>query len=317
MKVSVLGAGGVGLGLASCLAEAGVSLHLQLRRPEAADTLRRRGLRRFGVLGEAFVPPARFAVASEPDPFAASAPDFVLVCTKNTDRDAAAEVLARAWPHWPGPPAVVLCLNGWGAAERFARAIPPEHVFNAVVTTGFRRRAPTEVEVTVHGDALRMGSLFGASHERIAPLCEALSKGGLPSEPTPRMEAELWAKLLYNCALNPLAALLDVPYGFLGEGAGTRHILEAVVAEVFAVIEATGRSTKWPSADAYLDFFFRELLPATRGHESSMLQDLRAGRATEIDALSGAVVQLGRAASVPTPVNEALATLVRARHPRP
>lgn len=294
-----------------------MSLHLQVRRPEAADTLRRHGLRRTGILGGAFAPPGSFGVTHRPGPLADFAPDCVLVCTKNTDRDTAIEALAGAWPHWPDAPAVVLCLNGWGAAERFARSLPRQHVFNATVTTGFRSGRPGEVEVTVHGDAVRMGSLFGASPERLAPLCEALWRGGLPSTPSPRMEAELWAKLLYNCALNPLAALLEVPYGALGEDPGARHVLEAVVAEVFAVMAAAGHATKWRSADDYLAFFFQELLPATRGHESSMLQDLRAGRPTEIDALNGAVVRLGREASVPTPVNAALATLVRSRHPSP
>jgi 2-dehydropantoate 2-reductase len=209
----------------------------------------------------------------------------------------------------------VLCLNGWGGAERFAQGLPQDRIFNASVTTGFQRHGWTRVEITVHGDDIHVGSLFGASARELAPLCDAISKGGIPCSVSTAMEADLWAKLLYNCALNPLAALLGVPYGALGENPESRAILEAVVREIFALLDATGRTTRWVSADSYLDFFFGQLLPPTRGHESSMLQDLRAGRPTEIDALNGAIAVLGRAAGVATPVNDALATLVKAKHP--
>jgi 2-dehydropantoate 2-reductase len=312
----VVGAGAVGLGLSSCLLAAGVELQLQLRRREAAEALRRDGLRRTGLFGDSLASPGSFAVSTDDAQLAAFDPDAVLVCTKATDREGVASWLGALWPSLRSRPAVVLCLNGWGHAERFAQALPEDRIFNATVTTGFRRRGWSEVEVTVHGDDLHMGSLFGAATEAVEPLCDRLTRGGLPSSVSGNMAAEIWAKLLYNCALNPLAALLGVPYGALGEQAGSREILCAVVRELFAVLEASGHATRWAGADDYLAYFFGELLPATRSHESSMLQDLRAGRETEIEALSGAVVALGRRFSVATPVNAALATLVRSLHPR-
>jgi 2-dehydropantoate 2-reductase len=85
-----------------------------------------------------------------------------------------------------------------------------------------------------------------------------------------------------------------------------------VVREIFEVLAKAGLATHWDSADAYLELFHTQLLPATRQHESSMLQDLRAGRRSEIDALCGAVVELAAAAGIEAPVNAALATLIRA-----
>ena len=73
-----------------------------------------------------------------------------------------------------------------------------------------------------------------------------------------------------------------------------------------------GLQTHWASAESYLEVFYRDLLPPTAGHESSMLQDLRAGRPTEIDALSGAVTRLGRELGVATPINAALVALIHA-----
>ena len=217
MKVAVFGGGAVGLGLASCLLAAAERVHLHVRRAEVAERLSSHGLRRTGLFGDAIAAPDSFEVATELAALAAFDPDFVLVCTKNPERAEAARELGQIWPRLPAEPAVVTCLNGWGGAEELARRIPQDRVFSATVTTGFRRVDANHVEVTVHGDDVRMGSLFGGPQSQLAPLCSALTKGGLPSTLTDDMQSELWAKLLYNCALNPLAALLGVPYGAVGE----------------------------------------------------------------------------------------------------
>ena len=300
----------MGLGLSSCLLKAGATLHLHVRSLEARDALRAEGLTRTGIFGELRAPAGSFTVSADPGDLVAASPELVLVCTKATSRDEVADTLAALWPDLASP-IVVSCANGWGSAERLAVGIPKARIFNATVTTGFRREGPTRVEVTVHGDTMHVGSRFGASASEIEPLCTTLTEGGIPCEPSEQMDEDLWAKLLYNCALNPLAALLGVPYGALAESPERRAILEAVVREIFAVLEASGRRTHWPDADAYLAFFFADLLPPTRSHESSMLQDLRAGRPTEIDALCGAISQLGRESGVAVPVNDALAMLVR------
>ena len=76
-------------------------------------------------------------------------------------------------------------------------------------------------------------------------------------------------------------------------------------------MEAAGYESHWPDAETYLDDFYGRLLPPTAQHESSTLQDLRAGKRTEIDALTGAVVRLGEAHGVPVPVNRTLLAQVR------
>jgi 2-dehydropantoate 2-reductase len=313
LKVAVFGGGAVGLGLSSCLLASGAALHVHVRDPATRDALRRDGLVRTGLFGEFRGRPGTFGVSTELAALAESAPDWILVCTKQTAREAVSRTLGELWPKLASP-GVVLCGNGFGSAEHFATRLPPERIFNATVTTGFALRARTRVEITVHGDRIHVGSLFGASPAEVAPLCAAIAAGGIPCEPSASIEQDLFAKLLYNCALNPLAALLGVPYGALAEAPETRAILEAVVREIFAVLAACGRRTHWSTAEEYLAVFREELLPATRSHESSMLQDLRAGRPTEIDALCGAVAELAREAGVAAPVNDALATLVRALH---
>jgi 2-dehydropantoate 2-reductase len=131
------------------------------------------------------------------------------------------------------------------------------------------------------------------------------------------MRGVLWAKMLYNCALNPLGAIAGRSYGELVDEPTTRALLEEVIREIFMVLNAAGVEVAWPDAAAYLDTFYSELIPPTAAHESSMLQDLRAHKPTEIDALCGAVERLGSEHGVATPVVSALAALVRVAESHP
>ncbi len=130
------------------------------------------------------------------------------------------------------------------------------------------------------------------------------------------MRAVLWEKMLYNCALNPIGALTGRRYGQLTDAPATRRLVDGVIREIFAVLEAAEISVGWPDAGAYVRHFHADLIPPTARHESSMLQDLRAGRRTEIEALCGAVERLGREVEVATPVVSSLAALVRAAEHR-
>jgi 2-dehydropantoate 2-reductase len=312
MQVAIIGAGAVGLALGSCLAAAGERPRLVVRDEAAAALLEGEGLGRSGLFGRHRAEAGAVGVCRSIAELARDPVDLVLVCVKSHHSEAVAEAVAAIWPELRGEPCVVLCQNGWGNAERFAKRLPRERIYNARVITGFRRTAPNHVEVTVHADAIHIGSLFGAGLAPIEPLCHAIREGGIPCAPTHEIARDLWAKVLYNGLLNPLGALVGVPYGALGEREETRALMGAIALEIFAVMESAGYETHWPSAEAYLDTFYSELLPATALHESSMLQDLRAGRRTEIDSLSGAVAELAARHDVVAPVNSALATLIRA-----
>lgn len=84
-----------------------------------------------------------------------------------------------------------------------------------------------------------------------------------------------------------------------------------VVAEVFEVIEAAGYSTHWPSAADYLEVFYETVVPLAAKHCSSTLQDIQAGKRTEIDALNGAVIRLARDNGIAVPCNDMLYNMIR------
>jgi len=313
LNVVVIGAGSVGLALAATLGQVGACVRVLTRSRDAAAAMRREGILRTGLFGDARLDASQLRVETDVDSLRGSAPDFILVCTKTTESRSVARALSSIWRDLASEPRVVLFQNGWGNSEVFAEHLPAPDVFCTSILVGFQRENLRSAAVTVHAKAIQVGSLFGASETAVAELAAAITRGGIPCEATPHVGRELWAKMLYNCALNPLGALLRVSYGALADSAHTRAVMDQVVGEVFAVMEACGHSTFWKTAADYLDSFYGEILPPTRAHESSMLQDLRAGRRTEIDALSGAIVRLGREHGISTPANDALATLIRAQ----
>lgn len=321
MKIAIWGAGAVGLGLASTLARPRERLQILGRNAETLADLEAHGIRRTGLFGEVHVPPAQLEIMSSTPALAEDPPDWLLVCTKAFSSTEIARALEPIANQLTTRTRLLLCQNGWGNEIAFLHFWPRERLFHARIITGFQRRSPHEVEITAHASPIALGSLFGitqdsreGSLERLARRC---SQGGIPTETTDDMCGVLWAKMLYNCALNPLSAIAGRRYGELVDDPTTAALLEEVVREIFIVLAAAGVEVAWPNAAAYLETFYSQLIPPTAAHESSMLQDLRAGRPTEIEALCGAVERLGSEHHVATPVVSALAALVRVAEHRP
>ena len=138
----------------------------------------------------------------------------------------------------------------------------------------------------------------------------------MPSVAVPDVYQSLFAKLLYNCALNPLGAILGVPYGALAESEETCAIMDEVIEETCAVIAAMGGTTDWSDAAAYRKIFYGRLVPATANHRPSMLQDIENHKPTEVEAMVGYVVAQGRKYGVATPCCDFLTALVRFKERR-
>jgi 2-dehydropantoate 2-reductase len=328
MKALIYGGGAVGLGIASCLILSGAKVDI-IAREGTVSALRRGGLERTGIFGSVEVGPERFEAFASLDELLRLGGrrlqdgglnldgefgydcDYVLVCTKSHGSPAAAADLSRHREILGDGGKIVLFQNGWGNAEIFAEHFPKDQIYSARVITGFSRPEKNVVEVTVHADSIHLGSLFASDLAPMAPLAEAITTGGIPAEVVPDVGEDLWAKMLYNCALNPLGAIFGVPYGDLAEVSASREIMEALIGEIFAVMKAAGYRTHWSTPDEYRAVFYERLLPPTARHVSSTLQDIRAKKSTEIEALSGAVVRLGEEVGVPTPTNATLYRMVK------
>ena len=184
-------------------------------------------------------------------------------------------------------------------------------VYNARVITGFQRHQPNEVDVTVHAEAIHIGSLFGASVRAVEDLAESINAGDIPCRTTQEIGRDIWAKMLYNCALNPVGAVLDVTYGELARHKSSRMFMDGIIEEVFSIMTRAGYETHWDSAKDFLDVFYGKLVPDTAEHKSSMLQDIAAKKRTEIDALNGAVIGLAERLATPVPYNSIAYNLVK------
>jgi len=313
MKTLIYGGGAVGLGVASCLLHSGVHVDI-IARESTVSALRELGLKRTGIFGEFHIIPERFGSYSSLEEISdlSSGPyDYILVCTKSNDSQQTAEDIYAHYQFSGDKGKIVLFQNGWGNAEKFVSLFPPDRIYNARVITGFCRPHKNEVEVTVHADAIHLGSLFGNDISILEPLCRSIDQGGIPCEVVEEVAKDLWAKMLYNCALNPLGAIFNVPYGVLGKWPYSREIMEETIREIFRIMELHGYRTHWDTAEEYIDIFYEKLLPPTEGHESSTLQDIRARKRTEIDALSGAVVELAKKAGVNATYNNMLYNMVK------
>ena len=298
------------MGLASCLLKNGQQVDL-VGREETVTALQHNGLQRTGLFGEFTAAPESFGAYSSLSELPQTDYDFILVCTKSFDTRTSAEQIA-AIPFWNNASTpIVLCQNGWGNAEIFAEQFPKARIKSGRVITGFRRPQKHQVDITVHADAIHLGSLFDDDVSGLETLSAAIDAGGIPCEVTATISKDLWAKMLYNCMLNGLSTVFDVPYGLLGESPHTRELMENIAQEVYAVMTAAGYATHWASAEDYIDTFYKHQLPPTYNHEPSMLQDIRAGKRTEIDALNGAVVQLGQQHGVATPTNTTLTRMIQ------
>ncbi len=308
MRVLVVGAGAVGSVLGGFLARSGHDITL-LGRAWHLDAVRHEGLRISGLWGEHRV--TKLSLAVRPEDVAAEPTfDWIFVCVKSHQTAGAVAQLSA----WLGPKTLVCAFqNGLGNYELLLQVVPGERLALGRVIFGAELE-PGHVRVTVSADEVLIGSPDARfPGERSAALAAEFQESGVPALATVTIFTALWAKMLYNCALNGLSALLEAPYGKLLEQPAAKRLMGAVIEEAYRVAAGRGIRLEPSDAGAYLAMLFTRLIPDTAGHDSSMLQDLRRGRVTEIESLNGAIVRLGREVGVPTPVNALVARLVHAK----
>ncbi len=307
MHFLIFGAGALGQALGCLLAVAGHTVDLVLRR-RFIDGIRNTGLRVSGIFGDFAATPAMLGLIEDISGLTGDY-DYVLITTKAYDTAAAVAAVASL----PGCRCPVVSMqNGCGNVEQMIRAFGADRCLGGRVITGFEIAAPGHIRITVSADAIHLGAAVGGA---VPPAAEALAaavdRAGLPCVAVSDIHQDLYAKLVYNCALNPLGAILGVHYGALAEDEETRAIMDKVIDETFAVIRAIGGRMPWPDAESYKKVFYQQLVPITYDHRPSMLQDLENNKPTEVEALVGFVSAKGRTVAVPTPACDLLAGLVR------
>jgi 2-dehydropantoate 2-reductase len=308
MKVLVVGLGAVGTVVSCFLKEHGNRV-AGLDLPLVTETISRQGVRVTGIWGDH---------AAQLDELATSAEqirdrdfDLIIVTVKSFDTE---QVLAQIAGLAGGDTYVFLAQNGYGNYEAAARSVPEEKIILGRVIFGAETLGPGSSAVTVSADDLVLGSPKNLiDHRILEEFAMMIDRSGIPAQASERVMEYVWGKIIYNLALNSLGAILEVNYGTLAKLEDSRALMNSMIRETFAVLQAIGQQTLWPDADAFIQDFYNRLVPSTAAHHASMLQDIRRGRKTEIDALNGAIVNLGRQYGIATPVNQVVAALVRAK----
>jgi len=307
VKIAIVGCGAIGGYVGAKLALAGEAVTF-IARGATLDALRTRGLTLQLADGTTHV---IREVSATADYAGAGAQDLVILAVKAHQLEA----VARQVPELFGPDTVVVTMqNGipyWyfhrhggplaGSIVRsvdpngtLARFIPAERVLGCVVYPATELLSPGEVR-HVEGERFPIGELDGSRSARAQRVSDCFTRAGFKAPVLEDIRAEIWLKLWGNLCFNPISALTRATLEDICQFPPTRELAATMMGEAQAIAEKLGIRFRVSIE--------RRIAGAEKvgHHRTSMLQDVEAGRAPELDALLGSVVELGRLTQTATP----------------
>lgn len=292
-RVSLIGLGAVGSVLATRLQE-----ELGCRFTVIADARRRETLRREGIVFNGVRYDFAFAEPTEP-------PDLILVATKATALTEATEAITP----YTGPRTSILSLlNGLDSERVLAERFGPERVLYSFFMGHPSLREGNRI---VHDGAFCVH--FGEADnrivsERVQRISRLFDRTGIPYEIPTDMSAALWQKFVINIGCNQTTALLRRPYGHLQTNGRALALAVDLMQEAAAVAERLHIA----GAEQLVDRAVEAIRSMNPEGKSSMLQDVEAGRPTEIDSLAGTLCRLAAEQGIPVPYNAAALQILSA-----
>jgi len=182
---------------------------------------------------------------------------------------------------------------------RIAAAIGSDRIIGSVVYPAAELVAPGVVRV-IEGNRFTLGEIDGSRSERIEALSQAMMRAGFKAPVSRDIRGEIWLKLWGNLSFNPISALTHATLEDICTFAPSRTLAANMMREAQTVAEKLGVVFKI-SLDKRIAG-----AQAVGAHKTSMLQDVEHGRAIELNALVGSVVELGRITETPTPTIDAI-----------
>lgn len=311
MNILVIGAGAVGIGLAASVLSQSADVSIYARG-ETAMAIRENGIKRTGLFEHYSFSKDELTVYDDYAQIPENEFDYVFITSKTTANDDISKRLNENRQILKDDFKIIIFQNGFGNDEPYLRFFDKKEVFSARVITGFTRPERHISEVTVYTEPILIGSLQKEDPSELQEIVDMITASGINCELTDEVDKYLWAKMLYNCALNPLGAILDVNYGKLTENEYTIDLMNSIIDEIFEVINASGYSTLWDTTDDYKDLFYSKLVPDTYNHYSSTHQDIQRKIRTEIDSLTGRVIALGDENNIDVGTNRIIYKLIKA-----
>jgi len=317
MRICIYGAGAIGGLIGARLAQAGEDVTLIARGAHLA-AMREKGLRLLAEGEEATHRPRTAANAAE-----AGEQDYVIVALKAS---AVAGVVDAMQPLLGPSTAVVMAVNGlpwwyfhglqgpWrdrrlkslDPDDKQWQGIGPDRVIGCVV---YPAAEVVEAGVIRHisGDRFSLGEPDGSRSPRVEALSKAFIRAGFKAPVKTDIRTEIWVKLWGNVAFNPISALTGGTLRQICTDPTTRALARRIMGEAEAIAAEFGITMP-------IDVERRIDGAAGVGeHKTSMLQDFERGRPIELDAIVGAVAELGRLVDLPTPAIDTVFALTRQR----
>ncbi|MBI1395014.1 MAG: 2-dehydropantoate 2-reductase [Betaproteobacteria bacterium] len=312
MRVAVVGAGAIGGYLGARLALAGEEVSF-IARGRNLEAIRGAGLKLVAEDGAEQVANGVLAVEN---PAEAGTQDAVLLTVKAHQVAALAPSLASLchedtvivtmqngipWWYFHGLPGEFAGRSVASADPdgTIAAHIDPARVIGSVVYPAAELVAPGVVQI-VEGNRFSLGELDGRTTPRIEALAGALTRAGFKAPVSSDIRSEIWLKLWGNLSFNPISALTHATLEDICRFPASRSLAAAMMTEARAIGEKLGARFRI-SLEKRIEGAER-----VGAHKTSMLQDVEHGRALELDALVGAVAELGRVTGTPTPAIDAV-----------
>ncbi len=304
MKVAVMATGGIGGFFGGLLAQNGNDVTF-IARGEHLRAIRANGLQVKSRGGEFVCKPAN----ATDDPASVGIVDWIIFSVKTYDTETAARAIL---PMIGAQTTVVTFQNGVESVEQIAAVIGNDKVIAAPVQIESAIVAPGVIAQTSPFRTVIVGEMNGTITPRVEWLVEQLKRGGVDASASDAMPAPLWAKLLFLASFSGLTTLARTEGAMLFKSREAQETLRAAMQEIAEVARAYDVKLPADIVDQRLKF----ALNVPPGMTSSMHKDLLKGNRLEIDALNGAVVRLGAAKNIATPVNRTIYVALKAEDER-
>jgi 2-dehydropantoate 2-reductase len=299
MRIAVIGAGGVGGYFGGKLANGGADV-VFIARGATLEAVRTKGLRVDSIKGDFVVEHPNVT----DDPQSVGQVDAIFVTVKTYQIPAAAELIR---PMIGDNTMVIPLENGIDAPELLAGAVGREHVLGGLCGIVSFIAAPGYIRHVGADPFVMFGELDNRTSKRTSRLRNACLKAGVQADIPPDIHHALWSKFVFIAPMSGMGAATRAPVGVWRSMLETRALASNAIREIVAVALAHGVDLGGESAVDRTLARFDGLPPDAT---SSLQRDLMEGRRSELDAQLGAVVRLGLAAGVATPVCETLLALL-------
>jgi len=301
--VVIIGCGAMGSVYAGLMQSAGHEVHGVCLWPDHVDAVNRNGLRVMGASGDRTVRLASMSTSASQAP---SNPDLIIIATKSFDVEAAAKTTGPL----VGPNTVVQTIqNGLGAPDRVAAIIGGDRLAIGVVG-GFGASVTTPGVAHHNGmEIVHFGAFSTLPYDELDTSADIWRSSGFTTQLYADTEQMVWEKFVMNAAFSGTTCLTGLTIGEVLGTASAWWVARCCAEEAIAVARAKGVTLDVGDPLQHV-IALGSTIPDAR---PSMLLDATLRRKCEVDAINGAVVTEGRKHGVPTPVNEAVANLIRAR----